>query len=98
MPAYRKASIRDLLKTAYRLDGKTGQGVLRRNSDGEWQIGDRSLDALLENFEGEEVAWVLISMKEERLMETKTCRTCGLEYTDVTCPHCREIRWRLRRE
>ena len=28
---------------------------------------------------------------------TRTCRTCGREYEGASCPHCDEVRRRLRR-
>ncbi len=97
MPAYRKASIRELTQAAARLDGRFVQGVLRKDSDsGTWMIGNTSLDEWVRRDDGEEVTVILMSMEEGRPLEKRTCRTCGREYIGYECSHCREIRYRLR--
>ncbi len=97
MPAYRKASVRELITAAYRLDGHSLQGVLKRNPENDrWEIGGTSLDAWLSRHAGEEIAVILLSMDEEQTLETHICRTCGREYTGPYCPYCREARLRLR--
>jgi hypothetical protein len=99
MPAYRKASIRSLILDAYRLDGHSLQGELHRDpEDGQWKIGDQSLERWLARHEGEELALILLSMDDDRPLEKKVCRTCGREYRGAYCPHCREVRLRLRGE
>jgi len=97
MTAYRKASIRDLTKATYELNGSFTEGSLHRDAgDGQWMIGDTSLSEWLVPYEGEDVTLIVVSMKDDRPIETKICRTCGRRYTDVECPHCREARIRLR--
>ena len=39
---------------------------------------------------------VLGALDDDRPVETRTCRTCGRDYTDVECPYCRANRIRLR--
>ena len=97
MPAYRKASIRELTQAASHIDGRFVQGVLHQDSEkGSWLVGGTPLNDWLAHHEGEEVTLILVSMDEERPLEKRTCRTCGREYYGFECPHCREVRYRLR--
>lgn len=97
MTAYRKASIRELTQAAANLDGRFVQGVLHRDPDsGVWMVGGTPLDEWVTRHDGEEIALILLSMDGERPLEERTCRTCGREYSGYECPHCREIRDRLR--
>jgi hypothetical protein len=45
---------------------------------------------------GQELVVVLSSAEDERPVQVRTCRTCGRDYTDLECPHCRANRIRLR--
>jgi hypothetical protein len=97
MPAYRKASIRELTQAAARLDGHFTQGSLHRDEEtGEWMVGSTKLDVWLARHKDEEVTLILMSMDEGRSIEKRVCRTCGREYVGYECSHCREIRLRLR--
>ena len=97
MPAYRKASIWELTSAAYELDGRTVQGVLHRGEDGRWMIGSKSLESWLSRNEGENAVLILLSLDNDSPMERKVCQGCGREYVGVECPHCRDVRRRLRR-
>ncbi len=97
MPAYRKASIRELTQAAAHLDGRFVQGVLHRDPEsGVWMIGQTTLEEWVARNDGEEVTMIVLSMDEGRALEKRTCRTCGRDYIGYECPHCREIRYRLR--
>lgn len=97
MPAYRKASIRELTQAAANLDGRFVQGVLRQDSDsGKWMVGNTSLEEWISRHEGQEITVILMSMDEGRPLQKRVCRTCGREYVGYECPHCREVRNRLR--
>lgn len=97
MPAYRRASIRELTQAAANLDGRFTQGVLRRDPDsGLWMVGSKPLDDWLAQHEGEDVTMIMLSLDDGRPLEKRTCRTCGLDYYGYECPNCREIRMRLR--
>lgn len=97
MPAERKASIRELSTAAYELELAVVQGNAER-APGErrWLVDGQDLDRWLSRHEGEEVLIIMASLEDERPMPTKTCRTCGTEYTGVACPRCRAARIRLR--
>ncbi len=96
MTAYRKASIRDLTKAAYALHGHFLEGRLHQDEEGQWKVGDTPLEEWLARYAREEVTLILVPMEADRPMEPKICRTCGRRYIDVECPHCREVRTRLR--
>ena len=97
MPAYRRASIRELTQAAANIDGRFTQGILHRESeDGPWMVGSTSLDEWIARHEGEDITLILLSMDEDRPLDKRTCRTCGREYIGFECSHCREIRYRLR--
>jgi len=97
MPAYRKASIREVTKAAYELGGRFTQGVVRRDPEsGRWMVGNTPVETWLSRNEHQDVTLLLLSMDDDRPLETKVCRTCGREYKGVECPYCREVRTRLR--
>lgn len=97
MTAYRKASIRDLTNAAYALDGRFLQGIVRRDPDsGRWVVGNTPVEEWMSRHENEDVTMILLPMQEDRPLQTRVCQTCGRTYADVECPHCREVRARLR--
>jgi len=97
MRAARKAQIRRLTLEAYQIEGKVARGILHRApEDGRWMVGDTSLEVWLASHEGQDVTAILIPTESDRQLETRVCRTCGREYSDTSCPYCREVRLRLR--
>jgi hypothetical protein len=97
MPAYRKASIRELASAAYELDSGVVEGRLRRGAeDGRWMVGDVGLNEWLAGYDGQEIVLIVASLDDDRPLPSKVCRTCGMDYRGVECPRCREARIRLR--
>jgi len=97
MPAYRKASIRELTAAAYELDSGVIEGRLHRDAeDGQWMVNDAKLNEWLSRYDGQEIVLIVVSLEDDRPMLPKVCRTCGREYVGIECPRCREIRIRLR--
>jgi len=97
MPALRRASLRELATAAYELDAGVVEGKVHRSpGDGDWLIGDTSLNAWLERFVGQNVYLIVASLEDERPLPNKICRTCGTEYVGMECPRCRTARIRLR--
>lgn len=96
MSAIRRATILKLAATAYEMDLDVMNGIVTRDKNGRWYIGSHDLIKWLENQEGHEIALVLGNLSDEREVLTRTCRTCGRDYTDLECPHCRANRIRLR--
>jgi len=96
MSAIRRAAIHKLAAAAYEMDLDTMTGVVSQDENGRWRIGNNNLDAWLTMHIDEEIVIVLGSLADERPIETRTCRTCGRDYTELECPHCRANRIRLR--
>jgi hypothetical protein len=96
MPAVRKAALRELAAAAYELDARMVEGELHRNSQGDWSVGEISLNDWLEDFAGRRVYVIVAALDDERPLPVKVCRTCGTEYSGIECPRCREARIRLR--
>ncbi len=96
MSTMRKATILKLASMAYEMGLDSLHGELHRGEDGSWHVGRRSLEVWLDEHAGEEVVIVMGTMVDARPMVTRTCRTCGRDYTDLECPTCRANRIRLR--
>jgi len=97
MRAIRKADIRRLTTEAFKLDGRSLEGILRRDTlNGQFSINGIAIDEWLAREENKEVSLLLIPSESDRPMETQTCNTCGREYSGASCPYCREVRYRLR--
>lgn len=96
MTTARRAAILKLASAAYEMDLDVLSGVLARDEDGHWLIGKQELLSWLSRHEGEDLVLVLGSLADERPVATRTCRTCGRDYTELECPYCRANRIRLR--
>ena len=97
MSSLRKASLRDLATSAYELEASVLEGQLQRNpKDGQWMVGETTLDAWLDRYAEQEVYVIVASFDDERPMPPKICRTCATEYVGAECPRCRMARIRLR--
>jgi hypothetical protein len=97
MPAYRKASIRELASAAYELNLGVVEGRLHRSAqDGRWVVGSAGLNEWLDKYNGQEIILIAASLDDDRPVPSKTCRTCGTDYVGIECPRCREARIRLR--
>jgi len=97
MPAYRKASIRELTTAAYELDSSVVEGHLHRSAeDSRWMVGEARLNEWLAKYDGQEIVLIAASLEDDRPIPLKICRTCGNDYVGIECPRCREVRIRLR--
>lgn len=96
MSRHRRAVVLKLAAAAYEMNLDAMTGDLQRTEDGRWLIGQHRIEQWLSAHEGEEVVILLASLDEDREIETRTCRTCGRDYADLECPHCRANRIRLR--
>ena len=96
MTQIRRSIILKMASAAYEMDLDVATGVLHRDESGRWLIGKQDLVEWLSAHEDEEIAVVLGSLEDERPVATRTCRTCGRDFTDLECPYCREKRIRLR--
>ena len=98
MTNLRRAAILKLASSAYEMDLSVASGVVSRDDKGRWRVGSIDLNSWLAAHEGEEIVLVMGSLEDERPVEVRTCGTCGRDYTELECPHCRASRFRLRGE
>ncbi|RMD50915.1 MAG: hypothetical protein D6835_03880 [Candidatus Thermofonsia bacterium] len=96
MSSIRRATLLRLASAAYEMDLEVMNGIVQQDENGRWHIGEHDLTAWLTAHQGEELVLVLGSLADERPVQTRTCRTCGRDYTELECPHCRANRIRLR--
>jgi hypothetical protein len=96
MNTIRRAAILKLASAAYEMNLDVANGVAHKDANGRWFIGEQSLENFLNAHDGEELVLVMGSLADDRPVETRTCRTCGRDYTEMECPHCRANRIRLR--
>jgi hypothetical protein len=92
-----KSEAQVLAAEALQIGAKALRGPLRRESETEgWAVGSVKLSSWLGNYEGQEL--IVIVLPLDSAAARKVCRTCGREYDGPECPHCREVRSRLRGE
>jgi hypothetical protein len=96
MNSVRRVAVLKLATAAYELKMDVLRGDLKRDDDGRWYVGDGRLQEWLNAHQGEEVVLVLGSLDDDREVEVRSCRTCGRDYAELECPHCRANRIRLR--
>lgn len=94
----RKASILKLGTAAYEMGLQVLRGELEKGHDGQLVVNQQRLADWLRDFEGQEVVLIAASLADEREPVVRTCRTCGRDYVEHECPHCRTSRMRLRGE
>jgi hypothetical protein len=85
-----------LATAAYELKMDVLRGALKQDEDGRWYVGDGRLQEWLNAHQGEEIVLVLGSLDDDQKVEVRSCRTCGRDYAELECPHCRANRIRLR--
>ncbi len=96
MSGVRRATIYKLASTAHEAELDVMSGIVRQDENGRYWIGGHDIESWLAAHAGEEVVVVLGSPDDDRPLKTRTCRTCGRDYEDLECPHCRANRIRLR--
>ena len=92
----RKASILKLASASYEMGLQVLRGTLKRDAEGQLQINGRRLANWLRELEGQEIVLIAASLADESEPVVRTCRTCGRDYVEHECPHCRMARIRLR--
>ena len=97
MPTTSRASALKLASVAYEIGADALRGTLKQNESGRWSIGPIEVESWLARHAGLELVLAAASIQEDAAESyRRACRTCGNEYSGSTCPHCDEIRSRLR--
>ncbi len=87
-----------LASQAHDVGAEALRGQLSLNESGRWSVGHIEVESWLSRHSGQEIVLAVAAIDEETPMAYKrTCRTCGNEYEGRSCPHCEEVRNRLRR-
>lgn len=98
MSSTSKGNALKLASVAQDLGGEALRGILERNEAGNWTISYVELESWLSRYAGQELVIAVAAIEPESARPyTRTCRTCGRDYEGASCPHCDEIRRRLRR-
>jgi hypothetical protein len=85
-----------LVNLAHEVRAETLRGSLLEGGTGTLTVAGRDVADWLSRFAGQEVVLVVAALADERAILRRTCRTCGRDYEGRTCPHCEEVRLRLR--
>jgi hypothetical protein len=72
------------------------RGSLSLARDGQFTVGDRNLSEWLSRYAGEEVIVILAPVDSTHYDQVRECGVCGRDYEGSECPHCAEVRYRLR--
>lgn len=74
------------------------RGKLALGETGRLMVGHIEVESWLSRHSDQEVVLAVAAIDEQtQLAYTRTCRTCGNEFSGRSCPHCEEVRNRLRR-
>jgi len=92
----RRSSILKLASSAFEMDLEVLRGTLVVEADGRLTVNQRDLAEWLRDCVGQEIVLIAGSLEDEREPVVRTCRTCGRDYVEHECPHCRTARIRLR--
>lgn len=97
MPSTSKANALKIAGLAHEVGADALRGTLRQDASGHWSVGFTEIETWLSRYSGMEVVLALAPIEQETPSALRrTCRTCGAQYATPTCPHCDEVRSRLR--
>jgi hypothetical protein len=72
------------------------RGALTLEENGQFSIGNRNLSEWLGRYTDQEVVVILASVDTNFEDQRRQCGVCGRDYEGSECPHCAEVRARLR--
>jgi len=72
------------------------RGLLFKEGDGEFTVGDRNLSEWLSRYAGQQVIVILAPVDTTDHNQVRVCGVCGRDYEGTECPHCAQVRARLR--
>jgi hypothetical protein len=94
--ALSKASALRLAGNAMDMGAVALRGNLSLEANGRFTIGDRNLSEWLSRYADQEVIVILAPVNIDIHDEVRVCGVCGRDYVGSECPHCAEVRARLR--
>lgn len=72
------------------------RGTLSLEHDGQVAVGTRNLTEWLSHYMDQEVIVIIASIDTNVEDEIRQCGVCGRDYRGAECPHCAQVRARLR--
>ncbi len=95
--AISKSEARRLTRVGMEAGAKVLRGKLSIGPDGVISVNDEALAKWLQSYNNEEIIFIAAPVGNIAIEdEIKTCYTCGRDYKGASCPHCAEVRARLR--
>jgi hypothetical protein len=94
--ALSKESALRLASNAMDMGAVALRGPLSLEEDGQVTVGDRNLSEWLNRYAGQEVIVILAPVDTTYHNQIRQCGVCGRDYAGTECPHCAEVRYRLR--
>jgi hypothetical protein len=92
-----RASALKLASTAHEMGAEALRGTLEQNAAGRWTVGHIEVESWLSRYAGQELVLAAAAIDQETpMVYIRTCRTCGRDYEGRACPHCEQVRRRLR--
>ncbi len=89
-----RSEARELMSRGYEMGARVLNGLVQHEGD-RWTVDGRPVDDWLGELEGQRVCLVVAAIQEGRGPK-RVCQVCGTEYEGYSCPHCRQVRKRLR--
>lgn len=94
--AISKDEARRLVISVTEMGGQVLRGVLTAEPDGA-MVNQVDLLKWLKDYSNREIMLIVVPIANSNSGgELKTCQRCGRDYRGDSCPHCAEIRARLR--
>ncbi len=94
--AVSKSKARQLAITAVEIGAHVLQGKITVGPEGA-KINDINLSEWLADYADMDLMLIATPIEETTYAAmVKSCYTCGRDYKEATCPHCAEVRARLR--
>ena len=72
------------------------RGPLSVEEDGQYSVGDRNLSEWLNRYEDQQIVVILAPVDTSPYDQIRVCGVCGRDYEGAECPHCAQVRARLR--
>jgi len=95
--AISKSEARRLTRLGLEAGAKVLRGKLNIGPDGVIALNDQALTDWLQRHNNEEIIIIAAPVGNIAIEdEIKTCYTCGRDYKGASCPHCDQVRARLR--
>lgn len=93
--AISEAKARKLALMAQEMGAAVLRGHLQRLDEGGWALAGTELEKWLGRYKGQSLFLIAVPFRENA-GGLKTCSVCGRQYEGAECPHCRQVRQRLR--